>query len=241
MPETPCQDRNVVHVGKRLHSPEYGRPWYEVTDSDAMCYFGICSAASYNDWLDATGRYIEGQVRPQYNKLEKEATIAYGGSPGGLPDDLKNILNSVAKFLDDWDHFDLAEQQDKRVPTDRKTKYSPVSSFTATGITWGYRVKSVVRYFDEAACFVMEMNHIAAKRLERPDLMSKEERWESRLSQEGGSVLNRPDSQKGYNNKAEQTSSGGSGVKTALGLAGFVAIGGAIYFGFQVIRDRPLI
>jgi len=240
MPESPCQDRNVVHVDKRLHSPDYGRPWYELIDDDAMCYFGICGAASYNAWLKATGRYIEGQVRPQYNKLEKEASIAYGGSPGGLPDDLKNILSSVAKFLDDWDHFDLADQQDKIVPTDRKTEYSTPASFMATRITWGYRVKSVVSYFDEAACFVMEMNQIADKRLERPDLMSKEERWESRLSQEGGSVLNRPDSQKGYNNQAETTSTG-STAKTMLGLAGFVAIGGAIYFGVQVIRDRPLL
>jgi hypothetical protein len=209
-----CTNRDIVNVDNELFSPDYdfegdsGGAWYEYLFtsrmSAAMCGSGICMGGDVKRWNNAMDRYISKEFRPQIAKTRKIIGAYTGGAPPTIAQ--QEILNRCDKLLRDWKEF-----QKKDVP-------------------WAWRVgalmghiKSIIRYFDRAACLMDELNDMADE-LGASHIANRAPVLEPKPPPDGGSWIR------------------GGGVDEAapskgFGVLGWVAIGAAGYFGFKVLTE----
>src|SRR5690606_16426605 len=158
-----CSNRDVVNAEGRLYSPRYdfdreeGRAWYEVTDADAMCFWGLCNHRSYNAWVDATEKYINDTLIPHYKKILARANSIFGGA--ALPLELADRLNKINEIINDWDN--AGYQSNK---TWRDDFVHP------TGFYWQGQIRKIIDYYDEAACAFDDLDDIAVNGLKQPSL-----------------------------------------------------------------------
>lgn len=219
--ETFCKNRNVVNVDERLYSPFYdsngkdGLHWHESlfapfrAEDFVMCYWSICDYESYNGWAKATNDYITLKLLPFYKKVLNRANIKYDGAP--LPQPLRDSFNKVEELAESWNASGI--KPDKT----RSDVFShPLSTY------WSGEIKSIIRYFDSAACEYDGLNALS-REIGSPELAKKVP---------GSAVVPSPTG-------SYFDGSGGpspSPVSTSSVL-GFVALGGAAYFGFKVLTE----
>lgn len=157
-----CSNRNVVHADK-LYSPRYdfegdpGLAWYEISDSDAMCFWGICNHRSYNAWVDAADLYINKTLVPHYKKILNRANAIYGGA--ALPIELVDRFNKVEEIVNDWKNTGYRSTKTWR--DDFRNPFGP---------SWQGEIRQVIDHFDAAACAFDELDDIAVNFLKQPAL-----------------------------------------------------------------------
>lgn len=217
--KTNRRNREVVNVENRLYSPAYdfegddGLAWHELGDSDAMCFWGICSPASYNGWAKSTGAYIENILVPHYKTVLSRAQGQYQG--GALPQDMQDLFNKVHDFILSWDEAGIKPD---------KTYWDNYSH--PLNIQWQGMIRNIVTFFDDAAAQVDILDDIAAGPLNSKALVKGVPQRTLEPAPGGGGYFKGPPSDGGGN--------GGSTMGKALGI---MAIGAAGYFGFKVLTE----
>ncbi len=215
-----CRNRQVVNVENRLYSPAYdfegddglAQSSFEFFDSDAMCFWGICSPMSYNGWAKSTGKYIEDELVPHYKRVLGRANAVYEG--GILPQEIQDLFNNTAAFIKSWD--------DSGIKPDK----SYADNFSnPLNIQWFGMIRNIVDFFDEAACQVDILDDIASGPLNSKALAKGAPKRTLEPAPGGGGYFDGPPSDGGK---------GGSTMGKALGI---MAIGAAGYFGFKVLTE----
>lgn len=215
MAKSPCEDRKVVHVNNRLHSFEYGPyAWYEASPADSLCYFGLCNPAAYNDWLEATDKYIFDVLKPHYTKVKKRADAVTGG--GTLPMSIADRFKQVDEFFQEWDAANFQEAR------------AVDGFFHPLRAHWRGKIEEVVKYFDRAACLVADLNDIAENALDAPNITKRRTPPAVKPPPSGDTWLGNP---------AGGSSGGTTRTGRALGAVGLVALGAAGYFGYKVLTE----
>jgi hypothetical protein len=217
--EIQCKNRRVVNVEGRLYSPAYdfegddGRAWHELGEGDAMCFFGVCSPASYNSWATATANFFEDELVPHYNLALNKAKGISQGAP--LPTPLQDKFNKVYGFIKKWDESGIKPD---KVYSDNF--YHPITAY------WVGEIRGIVNYFDEAACMVDYLDVILAVDLNSP-AAAKGVPMRTLEAPPGGSYLD------GSGGRMS-SDKGSSFTSKAIGI---MAIGAAGYFGFKVLTE----
>lgn len=214
-----CRNRSVVNVKNRLYSPAYdwdgddGRAWNEVADDISMCFFGHCTSASYNAWIDATDSYYKNKLIPHYEKVVKRANSFYGGA--ALPQEISDEFNKTQGIINSWKKFD-------------KTHKSMADDFwQVTTLPMRSDIRTVVDYFDDAACAVDNLNLIAAEKLKSPALAEVPPARTYDPSE--GPFL-------GGSGRAKNGEGGSSMGAVGVGL-GVVAAGAGAFFLYKVLTE----
>lgn len=218
-----CWNRQIVNVDHRLHSPFYdwdgdeglAQSSFEFTDADAMCFWGVCSHSSYNAWVDATDEYIENVLVPHYKKTFGAAKAHFGGAP--IRVDILDRLNKIKSFIQSWD--EAGYQSNKQWYDDMKHPFAPY---------WWGEIRGIITYFDDAACYVDELDKILAEDLKRPSAAVGVPPRTLHPSPTG-SYLDGSGGPSG-------SGSGGGRSATTTGI-GIMAIGAAAYFGYKVLTE----
>jgi len=226
---SPCQDRKVVHVNNRLHSYDYDRAWYEFGPEDAQCYLGLCNPRAYSDWRKAAMRYIDESLRPHFLEIQQDTSDALGSLVP--PAHIDKKFKEISEFLDEWDEITERPFEDGGLPEINNIRagfWNPLRAF------WNGKIIEVVKYFDDAACYFADLNDIAKGY--SPGSVKKPRGRVAKTAPDGGSWLNRSDSDKGIGGGG---GGGGGGISTntALSAVGVIAIGGALYFGYKVLTE----
>lgn len=220
-----CRNRRVVHVDERLHSPHYdwegddGLAWssFELMDKDAMCFWNICDHDSYNAWAEATDNYIQNTLIPQYNKVVNIGKGYYQDAP--FPVSVSDRLDRIQEFIESWENSGISPN--KKWYDDFKHPVQPY---------WYGEIRGIITYFDDAACYVDELNNICANDFKRPSCATTPPKWTLEPAPTAsGSYLDGSGGPSPGNGKP-----GKSGLSTAVGI---MAIGAAGYFGFKVLTE----
>lgn len=212
-----CSNRNVVHADK-LYSPRYdfdrepGLAWYEITDSDAMCFWGMCNHRSYNAWVDATDEYINETLAPHYKKILSRAEGIYGGA--ALPIELVDRFNKVEEIVNDWES--AGYKSNKTWRDDFRNPFGP---------SWQGEIRQIIDHFDAAACAFDELDDIAANFLKQPALAK------------GAPVRQLEHVEGGYLGGSGGGGGPGAPRSNWTRALGIVAIGAAGYFGYKVLTE----
>lgn len=216
-----CENRDIVNVDNQLFSPDYdfegdeGLTWYEyvfagVTGSFAstyaMCDFANCDSDDADRWIAATRRYFDKEFKPQLAKTKQVINAYTGGAPPTF--EQQAVINDGEKLIKSWKEF-----QDKEAP-----------SVFWSGEFRGY-VRSIVQYFDRAACLMDGLNDLADE-MGASHISNRAPVIEAKSPPDGGSWI------RGGGTGGGEISSGGG-----MGVLGWVAIGAAGYFGFKVLTE----
>lgn len=213
-----CRNRDIVNVDNEYFSDAYdfegdsGGAWWEYIglspSNSAMCGSGVwrCTSDDIERWRTATDRYITKEFRPQLAKTKKVIGTYSGGAGPSL--EQQETLNAGDKLLKDWKEF-----QKREVP-------SPwwANEFLA-------RVKSIVQYFDRAACLMDDLNDIA------------DEAGASHIANRAPVLLPKKAPDGGPWIRDGAVADTGAPSSKGLGMVGWVALGAAGYFGFKVLTE----
>ncbi len=218
-----CRNRLVVHAENRLYSPRYdwegadglAQTSFEFIDADAMCFWGVCDSDSYNAWVKATEKYINGELVPHYKKVLARANAQAAGAP--LKTELQDKFNKIKAFIQKWDDAGYEPNKDW---TD--TLSHPFATY------WWGEIRSIIEYFDEAACYFDTLDVIAADDLLSPALAKGAPKRTLEPSPTGS-----------YLDGSGGPSGGGGGGSSSFATkaVGIMAIGAAGYFGFKVLTE----
>lgn len=217
-----CSNRSVVVAAGSLHSPKYdderdpGTAWYEMgLDANAMCFWGMCDHKSYNAWVTATDKYINGTYKKQLKGHLHEAQDAAHAAYGGLafPVEVYDRFKAVAELINEWNATDYYPNK-----TWKDDFRHPFATY------WWGQIRQIIDYFDRAACLYDTLDDILIEDLKRPSLAG------------GAPVMTLEDMPGGYLGG----SGGASGTKSrspAMMAVGIMAIGAAGYFGYKVLTE----
>lgn len=217
-----CRNREIVNAEGRLYSPKYdwegadglAQSSFEFIDADAMCFWGVCDSDSYNAWAKATNKFIEDKLVVQYKKVLGRAQAHYQGAP--LPADMQDRFNNIAEFIQAWDESGIKPDKDWS-----DTLLHPFAPY------WWGKIRTIVEFFDDAACAYDELVDIAADELNSPALVPGLPKRTLEPSPTGSYLDGSGGLIPGGGNSRSPTA-------TALGI---MAIGAAGYFGYKVLTE----
>lgn len=152
-----CSNRDIVNVARRLYSPKYsddGKPrdkWYHIMDNWQMCYYNRCNYDSYNDWVTATDKYINGkdllQLSGRIKRAESVIRSKLGGAP--MPDTYFKRFEKFKNFVDSWNDSGI-----------RPNKTWSDIFVHPSGQYWKGKVSGIVDWFDKASCMYDEVEEL---------------------------------------------------------------------------------
>lgn len=212
-----CKNKNVVNVDDRLHSPFYDTSWYQFHDGAAMCYWQTCGPEDVNAWFKAAEAYYNNSLIPLLSRTQKRADAVYGGA--ALPLKISDILNKVKADISAWNAF----VDEFEAPSFLDEFSHPHPKY------WTGEAKSVVRFFDEAACRVDDLNDILELELDSAALAERPPLHEVRPPPDGNSWFEGSDAGTG--------GGGGSGLGTTGTAIGLILAGAGLYFGYKVLTE----
>jgi hypothetical protein len=211
-----CENKDVVNVANRLHSPFYDTSWYQLHDGMAMCYWYRCGPEDVNAWFKATEKYYDETLIPLLARTRKRADAVYGGA--ALPQKISDVFSKVAGDIAAWSAF-----SDEFKPPSLLNEFAhPHPDY------WMGEAKEIVRFFDEAACRVDDLNDILELELDSAALAERPPLHQANPPPDGNSWFEGDDARAG---------GGGSSVGVGGTAVGLILVGAGLYFGYKVLTE----
>lgn len=214
-----CRNRQVVFAGTRLsHTfPQglgliEGLGWKLDEPQLIVCTNLVCGPTDINAWVEATGKFIEGDLEPRII----DTTRRLKAKQGGLLDDKQaGVLSNANEVLEKWQNYAI-EVPDNDRPVYPLSQYEPLSvywSWMFSGDAFMEDVVKIVNMFEDASC---AMQHVIDIHPEG-EYLDPGRAVTQPVPPPSGSFFGNPDDAPLVGWK------GGIGLAVGIGLAGFVA------------------
>jgi len=151
-----CGNKDVVRAGSARHSYKYGQEWFEFEwwHKMSMCTYGQCGPPDLNAWVSASGEFINGQFRRQYELTKQTLEKKQGGI---LTDKQKIVLQDAKALIAEWGekYGDYQPENEWDAMTDSWSTFLVPGTI---GSAYRDKITPVIDLFDEAACMMDELN-----------------------------------------------------------------------------------